>query len=222
MNAYILRIQQNLSQSEFESLSGLVSHDKRTKIQNFRFPSDAQKSLLGDALARYAICRQYGLSNENLRFGANRHGKPFLLGHPSISHNISHSGDYVVCAAGNNGPVGIDVETVKSADMKIAERFFAEDEFAYLRGHPPELQNECFCRLWTMKESYVKMLGRGLSIPLGSFSVLSGESTGNAHFCQFIENADAIGHVCAENESDANCANVDCAELVLWATKSKT
>lgn len=56
-----------------------------------------------------------------------KYGKPFLLNSPHIHYNVSHTGDYVFCALADE-PVRIDVELIKSVDLKIAKRFFAVDE----------------------------------------------------------------------------------------------
>lgn len=219
MNTAIITINQDLKQNEFDQLSVLITYDKQTKIQKFRCYADAQMSLLGDVLARYMICKYNNLLNKNLYFNINEHGKPFLVNYPKIKYNISHASNYVVCVISNGIPVGIDVESIRSTDMKIAKRFFTSDEYNYLREQPLTIQNECFYKLWTMKESYIKMIGKGLSIPLNSFSVLNKESTNSAYFQQFIKSTDIIGHVCAENAEDVNCNNVDYIELVEWVVE---
>lgn len=48
----------------------------------------------------------------------------------------------------------------------------------YLIGHPNfhfNISHERFYNIWTKKDSYVKYIGKGLTIPLNSFDVLSGE-----------------------------------------------
>lgn len=59
------------------------------------------------------------------------------------------------------------MEQVKEKNLDIAERFYAEEEYQTLLQyeHPIEL----FYRYWTLKESYVKAEGKGMSIPFNSF-----------------------------------------------------
>lgn len=94
-------------------------------------------------------------------------GKPFLKEFPGIQFNLSHSGPYGVCAI-SGAPVGVDVELVRPLRRDVAKRFFTSTEQGWLERHPPEE----FFRLWTRKESFSKALGKGLTLPMGSFSVL--------------------------------------------------
>ncbi len=57
----------------------------------------------------------------------SREGKPRLSGHPSIHFNLSHSGPWVLCAV-HGGPVGIDVEEVRSPCVLPAESIMAPEE----------------------------------------------------------------------------------------------
>lgn len=76
----------------------------------------------------------------------------------------------MVCAAGNE-PVGIDVEIIKPVDFSIAKRFFSVDEYRNLTSKEKDRQLRYFYMLWTLKESYIKAVGKGFSIPLNSFSI---------------------------------------------------
>jgi len=76
----------------------------------------------------------------------------------------------VICAVGDK-PVGCDIERTAQARKKVAERFFASEEIEYLHSFSGDTLNREFFRLWTMKESYIKMTGEGLKLPLGSFYV---------------------------------------------------
>lgn len=155
---------------EYAGLIQLVSDGKAARLARFHRFEDSQRSLLGDVLARYAISLKSGIQNNGLIFETNEYGKPLLKGSRAVHFNISHSGNWVVCAL-DDAPVGIDVEETGSIDLKIAEKFFSKDEYASLTSVPVGMQEDCFYKIWTLKESYIKAQGRGLSIPLDSFSI---------------------------------------------------
>src|SRR5262249_12254488 len=52
----------------------------------------------------------------------------------------------------------------------LAARFFSPAEAAELEMLPSDLQRERFFELWTLKESYIKARGRGLSLGLSKFA----------------------------------------------------
>ena len=81
--------------------------------------------------------------------------------------NISHSGDYAVLAL-SDGRVGIDVEKIRPVDFKIAEACFHGKELESF-NFDPDKRPENFYRLWTLKESFIKAVGQGLSYPLKYF-----------------------------------------------------
>lgn len=94
-------------------------------------------------------------------------GKPYLARYPGVQFNLSHSGPWGVCAL-SGAPVGVDVELPRPLKYDLARRFFTQAEQIYLAQRP---QREFF-RLWTRKESFIKALGKGLTLPLDRFSVL--------------------------------------------------
>lgn len=115
-------------------------------------------------------CGGTGLANSQIRFHYNSYGKPELASEQRLCFNISHSGEWIACAV-HDTEVGIDVEQIKPIDLSVARRFFSAEEYELLENKPPEGRLEMFYDLWTLKESYVKLRGQGLSIPLDSFSV---------------------------------------------------
>lgn len=67
-------------------------------------------------------------------------------------------------------PVGVDLELVDpTAD--IPWRVLHPAEAAMLRSGGSEAKAEAFCRLWSVKEAYLKALGLGLSREPSSFAV---------------------------------------------------
>lgn len=146
-----------------EILEGLWP-ERREKALRQRESIKRKQSAGASLLLRWAL-KQRGLESKALRYGDN--GKPSVEG---ICFSLSHSGDMVICAVGDK-PVGCDIERTAQAHEKLAERFFAPAELKYLRSFSGDALNREFFRLWTMKESYIKMTGEGLKLPLSDFCV---------------------------------------------------
>ena len=92
-------------------------------------------------------------------------GKPYFEGdYPFFS--LSHSGKYALCAVSDT-ELGADIEAPRENSLKLAKRFFTDAESdSVSRADNPDDE---FCRLWVIKESYIKATGRGLACPLNSF-----------------------------------------------------
>ncbi|EJR97188.1 phosphopantetheine-protein transferase domain protein [Bacillus mycoides] len=138
---------------------------------------DINRTLIGDLLIRSLVCQKYKMNNEEIKFIYNEYGKPFVQNFSDFHFNISHSGEWVVCATANSN-VGIDIERVSDIEaLKLANEFFSEEEFYDLSNMNSDEQINYFFDLWTLKESHIKMIGKGLYIPLNSFSVKKGSRT---------------------------------------------
>ena len=95
-------------------------------------------------------------------------GKPFLPGGPHIS--LAHSGNFVCMAVCASAPVGIDIEEQQDNDLiGLGKTAFHKTEYDLFLQDPTAAR---FYDLWTIKESYVKMIGSGFSIEPSSFCVL--------------------------------------------------
>ncbi len=83
-------------------------------------------------------------------------GKPYFT-HIPIHFSITHSGRLWMCIISSK-PCGIDVQLYKDTKIhEIAQRFFAEKERDYVKVNG----NKGFFYLWTRKEAYGKMTGKG-------------------------------------------------------------
>ncbi|MBD7912364.1 MULTISPECIES: 4'-phosphopantetheinyl transferase superfamily protein [Clostridium] len=167
MEVYIFNIDEILDIFDFKKFYDFVDKDKRKKIQKFRRDEDKIRSLVGEALARIKICEKLGCKNFNIKFEHNEYGKPYIK--ENIEFNISHSGSYVIVAI-DDCALGIDIEEMKEIEFEgIAKGYFDESEYNWIINHDKEKQKKCFYKLWTLKESYVKYVGKGLSIGFNSF-----------------------------------------------------
>ncbi len=92
-------------------------------------------------------------------------GKPYLADSRAF-FNLSHSGDWVVCAVADN-EVGVDAQTACPYNEKIAARHFTPAENNWLADDP----DGRFARLWAAKEAFGKFTGFGLVLPPSSYTV---------------------------------------------------
>lgn len=132
------------------------------KIMRYRMVKDRKRSL-GAGLLLKECLEKYDINIEEVQYG--EHGKPESK---SIYFNLSHSGDKVVCAV-SKMPVGCDIEKIADVKEGIADRFFTENEIRHLKQFCADVKRDEFYRLWTMKESYMKMTGEGMRLSLNRF-----------------------------------------------------
>lgn len=204
-----------LKNNEFEKLIKIISHKKRDRIRNIKVVEVAQQSLIAEVMLRYILTKEFELKNNELLFKVNKYGKPELFSHPYIHYNISHSGRHIAIAITIGESVGIDIEENSPINFDIAKRYFAAQETKYiLNGVSYEIIKQRFFDIWTRKESYLKMLGVGLNIPLNSFSVL--ENSLNVHFINFFNNENAIGNICLETTKIHYHQEVYVSEILHW------
>lgn len=167
---YIADISVLKDTSVFERLLKRVPEYRQKKAMSFKFPKGKMQSLGVGLLLRQA-CNDAGFAgaDEHVAYGEN--GKPYLVDFPHVQFNLSHSGERVM---GVISPfeVGCDVEIIKGDRGRLAERFFKPEESAWIKHFKkPELQSDAFYRLWTLKECYMKVTGRGLSLMPDAFAL---------------------------------------------------
>lgn len=152
----------------------LLTPDELTRYHRFLFAKDRHQFLVARTLCRCALSHYASVEPAAWRFEQNVYGKPHIAGPAgiSLSFNVSHSRGLVACAVAAEGRIGLDVECLdrKTSGADLARRYFAAEEVADLEAAPPVQQHALFFRFWTLKESYIKAHGRGLSIPLDSFA----------------------------------------------------
>lgn len=163
----------------FQEKCKLLSPYRQQKIALLRHEKDKNRSLAAGLLLNHAL-GIYGLQEKSEEYEIGEWGKPVMKYHPEISFSLSHSGDYAICTIGDR-PIGNDIERVKEGRLKVADRFFAEEELAWLYDTEEEAErNHRMFRLWTMKESFIKATGRGMSLSLKDFTIHVDEASGRA------------------------------------------
>ncbi len=154
----------------FVGLRSVVSKECCAEVLGYGNKEVALRRLLGEALVRFALKKYWNLTSEDYRIDRGEKGKPFIVGVENVFFNISHSGDYVVCAVSDR-EIGIDIEKRAKARMEVAGRFFHGEEVAQLKMLEEDKQDQLFFNYWSVKESFLIYIGTGLARPLNSFIV---------------------------------------------------
>ena len=136
-----------------------VSTERRAYALRYRREEDQRLCLSAYLLLQRALREEYGLS-EVPPFSYGLHGKPTLQGYPDIHFNLSHCREAVACVVSTR-PVGIDIEAIDSYDETLLPSTMnaQEQQTILLSPHPAVT----FTRLWTMKESLLKLTGEGIT-----------------------------------------------------------
>ncbi len=87
----------------------------------------------------------------------------------SICFNLSHSGDYVICAMADF-EVGADIQSRTRVRESLVRRFFSEEEKARMEmcGEDEIRRERTFAGIWALKEAQTKLTGRGIGQMLGT------------------------------------------------------
>ena len=149
VNLYVLDT--NLREGfDFKKLYNKLPDYRKAKINKIKFQEDKILSLGAGLLTKHILTIN-NLNDINIKFINN--GKPVVEG---LFFNISNSGKYVICAVADKA-VGVDIEKISEYNENIPKRFFARKECEYLSAQPEANKNKEFFRIWTIKESYIKI-----------------------------------------------------------------
>ncbi|MBM4258887.1 MAG: 4'-phosphopantetheinyl transferase superfamily protein [Deltaproteobacteria bacterium] len=153
----------------------LMTPEERERQQRFRFEKGRHEYLVTRALVRTVLSRYADVAPDVWRFVNNEYGRPAIaspLQSPPLCFNLSHTDGLIVCLVALDREVGVDVENLErpGETVEIADRFFSPIEARALRMLPEEQQRRRFFDYWTLKESYIKARGMGISLPLEQFS----------------------------------------------------
>ena len=167
--AWLLQ-ESGLEKREFCCLYERLSEGRQQKIRRFRHAEGRALSLGAGLLLDYGLSR-YGLRERDAAIVYGADEKPYLRDYPEIFFNLSHSGTLAMAAFADR-EIGCDVERIAIPDMRVVHRFFAEQEVRRMEKAAALGQEaEYFYRFWTLKESFLKVTGRGIRMPLNEFCI---------------------------------------------------
>lgn len=155
----MIYIDDKIDALDFDAALANVSPQRRDHALRYRQERDRRLSVAVYRLLQKALAVEYGITEAPL-FEFNEHGKPRIVGHPEIYFNLSHCREAAACVV-SPVPVGIDIEDQNRYDAELVKAVMNDEEQRQIAcSSDPAL---AFTRLWTMKESLLKMTGEGLS-----------------------------------------------------------
>ena len=145
----------------YDLQKALLSISEQRREQALRYKNEQGQRLCVSAylLLKHALKEQEGIT-ENPIFEFGPHGKPSIVGHPELHFSLSHCREAAVCVL-SRSPIGIDVESLGRYREAVARYVMSNSEMQRIKqAANPELE---FVRLWTMKESLLKLTGKGIN-----------------------------------------------------------
>ena len=167
---YVASVSELEEEFLYQKAYHLLPKERQETINAYRFFRDRRLSMGGFLLLMWGL-KEWGIPAQEMEIAVHHGGKPYLKSQNNCYFNISHSGEYAICAISEQ-EIGCDVEQISNYRKGIVERFFSPSERQLFSGiNTEEEKKMLFFRLWTLKESYIKTVGLGLSVPLDSFSI---------------------------------------------------
>ncbi|BDC94594.1 4'-phosphopantetheinyl transferase family protein [Treponema bryantii] len=141
-----------------------VSEIRRKYSKKYKFQIDRKLSIIVFILLRVGLFREFGIRNK-IEVYKHENGKPYLDGFPNLFISFSHCKNAVACGISTSN-IGVDVQEYVNFDESVAERFFCSDEIKQI-----SMDSNGFTKLWTLKESFCKYKGTGLSAKIRDVNI---------------------------------------------------
>lgn len=151
---FVIKIDESFNFNQYMDL--FFTEESKSHINSFYQTRDRVITFTSMLLKQYFLPIVLSLSPKEMTISFNKYGKPFILNHPNIDFNISHSGNYVVLGISYVGKIGVDIELIdNNTDIELKEVAFNSFESQYIDNILD------FYILWTKKEAYLKCCGVG-------------------------------------------------------------
>jgi len=166
---YTVNVPDSIEENQIQSFLYILPREEKRRLLRIKNKITLYQSLLGKILIRYVLIKKYNYTLNNINIRLSEFGKPYLADKNNVHFNIAHSHNKVAVIFDNIHMVGIDIEKKVSIDLSNIDGVFCEFERNVFEGKNVNERLEYFYDIWTLKESYLKNIGQGLTIPLTSF-----------------------------------------------------
>lgn len=170
---HIWRAHFDLTAQSVTSFRRVLSAEEVDRAARFHFEKDQRRYIIARGILRYVLGRYLEIPPAEVQIRYNTRGKPEVATSSSLNFNLSHSGNIILYAFGQNRKIGIDIEQIRNnvEFLELAQHSFSPLERAALAQMPPQSIPQAFFNCWTRKEAYIKAIGEGFYFPLDCFDV---------------------------------------------------
>lgn len=175
LKVYYADITPLLQKAVWEKNIEQVRQERKEKALKCKIRIDQCRSLGAGLLLKTGLLCE-GVPYEDAMLLVGPHGKPELIGPMELYFSISHAGSYAA-AAFSDVPVGVDIEQADRNWSKVVQRVYTSNELDYIEVCSKD-DNDNSIRLiktaeiWTRKESYAKLKGKGMLMDFKSIDTL--------------------------------------------------
>lgn len=150
----------------------ILSPHEQNRFKRFHFDKDRNVYYVSHFGLRIILAHYLDCKPEDIEFETGEFGKP-EISHPktSLRFNLSHTDGLIAVIVADTIDCGVDVESthkVRKFD-DLAHHVFAPQEVAVLAQLTEDEQRNLFYQYWTLKEAYIKAVGRGIALGLSTF-----------------------------------------------------
>ena len=171
-----------VSPERIEELASFLLPEEKERQARFVSAELRREYLVTRVLARWSLSVFVpGVRPEAWTFARTESHRPFVTSRDGLDFNLSNTPWLVACAV-STGRVGLDVELLARGDdvLEVASWCFSDEELDGLFALPIVERRVRAVELWTLKESYVKALGDGISAPLRAITFRPSDPTSGA------------------------------------------
>lgn len=145
-----------------------LSFAERRRAEAMRADAVRNRYVHGRAALRRILGERLGLEPADVPI-ERAEGRIRLTGYPACHVSVSHAGDFLAIAAADDGPVGIDIESVTRCDDRVPEVALTPRKVA----SAALLVGERLAPLavWVAQEAAMKADGIGLAFPLADVAL---------------------------------------------------
>lgn len=176
---------------ELITATSCIQLEEKQRLSAFMFRDDFDASIIGRLMMRKFVHDTTNKPYDKIIFNRDERGKPYIQidtnSNDVITFNVSHQGNYTIIAGSyvessitkiKEPRIGVDIMKIEYTGGKtvneffrIMDRNFTPNEWNYIKMQSNEqLRLRAFMRHWCLKESFVKMLGSGITVPLDKIS----------------------------------------------------
>lgn len=158
-----------ITDDNFDENLSYLPKSRQEHILKFADKTRQKQSLVATLLLEECL-KEIGALEEYDKVEEDEFGN-WIIKNSDVHFSISHSGETVLVVAARF-PIGCDIEKIKEAPMNVADKYFNQNEIEVIKSSShPDLT---FYTYWTIKESYLKLIGKGLLEPIKNVEVEDG------------------------------------------------